>query len=107
MAFQEREPRAPVQLDVACEEPGRQVFSLAQDLSVSGVFLRTEEPPKVGTHVKLVFSLPPDGIFVRTRGQVVRHAAGAESDGFGIAFQDLDERTRGELRGFIGSVNAG
>ena len=106
MAFQQREPRAPVQMDVAYEEPGRQVFSPTHDLSVSGVFLRTEEPPKVGTHLKLVFTLPPDGLFVRTRGQVVRHAADSEPDGFGLVFEDLDERIRGELRSFIRSVKA-
>ncbi len=104
--FQGREPRAPVQIDVAYEEPGRQVFSPAHDLSVSGMFLRTEEPPKVGTHLKLVFSLPPDGLFVRTRGLVVRHSADSEPDGFGLVFEDLDERIRGELRSFIRGVRA-
>ena len=101
MQLRRHEERAPVRLEVAYEEPGRQVFFPALNLSVSGVFLASEEPPEVGQQVQVVLSLPPNGLFLRMRGVVVRHAGRAEPRGFAVAFEEVDERTRGDLKEFV------
>ncbi len=88
-------------MEVAYEEPGRQLFYRALNLSASGVFLGANEPPDMGVHVLIVFSLPPDGVFVRARGQVVRHASAGEPAGFAVAFRDLDAISRSELQAFV------
>ncbi len=88
-------------MEVAYEEPGRQLFYPALNVSASGIFLGTNETPDLGAYVRIVFSLPPDGVFVRTRGQVVRHASAGEPAGFAVAFRDLDAASRSELQAFV------
>ena len=106
MEWQSREERAPVQLEVACEEPGRQVFFPALNLSASGIFLAAAEPPELGREIHVVLSLPPDGLFLRMRGHVVRHASRPEPSGFAVAFESLDDRTRGDLKQFVRTSRA-
>ena len=93
-------------LDVAYEEPGRQRFFPALNLSASGIFLATEEPPAVGKEVRVVLSLPPNGIFLRMQGLVVRHAGGSEPNGFAVAFEAIDDRTRSNLKEFVRECGA-
>ncbi len=95
------EERTSVDLDVAYEEPGRQLFFPALNLSASGIFLAAEEPPEVGQQVRVVLSLPPNGIFLRMQGLVVRHAEGSEPKGFAVAFEGVDARTRSNLKEFV------
>ena len=101
MQHDRHEERTPVDLEVAYEEPGRQRFFPALNLSVSGIFLAAEEPPEVGQEVRVVLSLPPNGIFLRMQGLVVRHADGSEPSGFAVAFEAVDERTRSDLKEFV------
>ncbi len=93
--------RTSVDLEVAYEEPGRQRFFPALNLSASGIFLAAEEPPEVGQEVRVVLSLPPNGIFLRMQGLVVRHADGSEPSGFAVAFEAVDDRTRSDLKEFV------
>ena len=95
------ETRARVGLEVAYEEPGRQVFYPALNLSSSGVFLVSDQPPELGVQVCVVVSLPPDGLFLRLQGSVVRHSGSSEPQGFAVAFVDVDDRTRADLRAFV------
>jgi hypothetical protein len=88
-------------MEVACEEPGRQVFFPSVNLSTSGILLGSKAPPSVGEQVRVVLSLPPDGVFVRMQGRVVRHADPPEPEGFAVVFKGVDERTRGELGEFV------
>jgi len=106
MAWQSREERARVRLDVACEESGRQVFFSTLNLSASGILLATAEPPELGREIHVVLSLPPDGLFLRMHGQVVRHASRREPSGFAVAFESLDQRTRADLKEFIRTLRA-
>lgn len=86
---------------MAYEEPGRQRFFPALNLSASGIFLAAEESPELGREVRVVLSLPPNGIFLRIQGQVVRHAGGSEPHGFAVAFEAVDDRTRSDLKDFV------
>ncbi len=88
-------------LEVAYEAVGRQRFFPALNLSASGIFLASEEPPEIGQEVRVVLSLPPNGVFLRMRGLVVRHAGGAEPNGFAVAFAEVDDRTRSDLNEFV------
>lgn len=99
------EDRARVRLDVALEERGREVFSPALNLSASGAFVATPEPPEIGSQVRMVLSLPPNGVFVRLYGEVVRHASTDEPNGFGVTFVGVDERSSRDLRSFVHTCN--
>ncbi len=101
MQHDRHEERTPVKLEVAYEEPGRQRFFPALNLSASGIFLAAEEPPEVGREVRVVLSLPPNGIFLRMQGLVVRHAGGSEPNGFAVVFEAVDDRTRSDLKEFV------
>lgn len=95
--------RVSLRTEVALEEPGRQVFLPSLNLSSSGIFLSSEQPPEVGTEVRVVLSLPPDGMFLRLSGVVVRLADGSEPDGFAVAFEAPESRTHGVLADFVRS----
>lgn len=106
MPHRPRSPRSKVQLEVALEERGRQVFAPTLDLSASGVLLGGDAAPEIGTPVRVVMSLPPSGVFVRLQGEVVRHAAERERAAFAVAFHAVDEFSRQLLRGFLGDASA-
>ena len=93
--------RVPVSLDVAIEESGRESFAPIVNLSASGVLLASDEPPEVGTAVRVVMSLPPTGRFVRLHGQVVRHESLGRRPAFAVAFHSVDEGNRSILAGFV------
>jgi hypothetical protein len=94
--------RARVHFDVALEESGRQVFAPALNLSPSGILIAAEQPPPVGSPVRVVMSLPPNGVFVRLQGRVVRHATEQPLQGaFAVVFQAVEEQTVEELRSFV------
>ncbi len=106
MQHDRHEERTPVELEVAYEEPGQQRFFPALNLSASGIFLASGEPPEVGKEVRVVLSLPPNGVFLRMRGLVVRHAASSEPSGFAVAFKGVDKRTRDDLKEFLRTTRA-
>jgi len=94
--------RASVRWEVAFEEPGRQLFVPALNVSASGMFLASPDVrPDVGVPVRVVVSLPPDGVFLRLRGSVVRHAEPGEPDGFAIRFEDGDPGSVLALQRFV------
>ena len=96
--------RVPIRTDVAFEEPGRQVFLPSLNLSSSGIFLSSDQSPEVGTEVRVVLSLPPDGLFLRLSGVVVRRAHGSEPEGFAVAFEAPQGSTQGVLADFVRSA---
>jgi hypothetical protein len=96
-----QQARAAVDLEVAFEEGGRQLFTPAVNLSVSGVLLSSDQPPAIGSYVQVVLSLPPTGVFVRLQGDVVRHTSPNAPSGFAVAFRAVDRRTATELESFV------
>lgn len=101
MAELRSRPRARCDLEVAFEVPGRQLFLPARDVSASGIYLCASDPPALGEHVRVVVSLPPDGVFLRLHGRVVRHAGPNEAAGFGVRFEALDGRSMQALGSFV------
>jgi hypothetical protein len=101
MTCRRESPRAPVRLDVAYEERGRPIFCSTLNLSELGAFLRTGERPKIGERVHLVLSLPPEGVFLRLRGTVVRYEGQWEPKGFAIRFDASDPQQSSTLAQFV------
>ncbi len=62
------------------------------DLSESGLFVQTREPPELGSMVALKFTvLLEDPFVLEARGRVVRHST--EPPGMGVEFTDLSPET--------------
>lgn len=84
---------------------GSELALYSHDLSVSGVFLRSEKLPSRGTRITLRFSLPDeageivcDGIVRSTR----RPGAGqGDQLGFGVQFLALRDEDRARIRRFV------
>lgn len=103
--------RVLVDLEVDCEGDGVYLFAVSRDLSATGIFVRTLEPMARGTRVNLrLHAVDPTGADdlaalrrLTIEGEVVwvnpyRPGALENLDpGLGIAFVDVDDRTRAEL----------
>lgn len=67
----------------------------AQNISLGGIFLRTDNPFPAGTKVNLSFSLPGYNGLIETKGEVIwvvkkdDSEEGRGSPGMGIKFEDL------------------
>lgn len=101
-----RHERVRVCISTVYEDLGREVFLQTLNLSESGLFLASDESPLVGTAVGLVFSLPPEGPFLRVRGTVVRCSGSPEPQGFAVTFRGLDLRASRDLREFVRNSTA-
>ncbi|MBI2923498.1 MAG: PilZ domain-containing protein [Planctomycetes bacterium] len=83
------------------ENPPTRRIALVQNVSETGVCLKSEEELPVRTVVALEIDLP-DRVAIRGRAQIVR--ANRNNDGqteHGLAFVDLDNPSRDRLRQFI------
>lgn len=85
------------------------------NISKSGVFIRTDSPFPISSKVNMVFSLvrdptekgaPPSILQVKVKGEVVRHVQGEErgvsGPGMGIRFLDLDPQASQLLDEIVG-----
>lgn len=90
--------RVPIEAEVELQfdSVGEFVEKYSENLSLGGMFVKTEEPQPQGTPVRFVLHL--GGYELRGSGEVawVRTAAGQteESTGMGIRFHDLDPDDR-------------
>lgn len=97
-----RATRVPVRLEAAYEDPERQVFLLASDLSETGAWLQVTDPPLPGRRARLTLELPGYGPLMHLRGTVVRRRIG-DAEGFALQFDaaPASDEGRAALRGFI------
>lgn len=85
------------------------------NISKSGVFIRTDSPFPISSRVNMIFSLvterkeknlPPSILQVKVKGEVVRHVEGEEKGasgpGMGIRFIDLDPKASQLLDEIVG-----
>lgn len=101
-----RDARMPVTLTAHCQIGSRYVRDMLSDISLGGLFMRTDEPASDGSAVRVALALPyADGLrFCTLTGTVVRTAreAGGRRAGVAIAFDDeSDPFDREMLRGFL------
>ena len=81
---QRRATRFAYVCDVECEALGHVSLNRIKNLSATGAWIETLDPPPEGSILKLSFSV--GSIDVRTKAKVVRRVIG---EGMGVAFQDL------------------
>lgn len=90
-----REPRHPVSLFVGIGEDG-QPPGRTRNISLSGLFLETDERPEIGSILNLWFVWGEDTFISDAR--VIRHA----DDGIGLAFVEPDGLFLGALAEILG-----
>lgn len=90
-----RLPRAPLSTLVQFRFESLEEFlaEYSVDLSPSGIFVRSDEPPEVGAAVYLQFSLADGSRLIEGLGRVARTVApgGATPSGFAVEFVDFDD----------------
>jgi hypothetical protein len=78
-------------------------FYQVENLSESGMLIRTLDPLPVGERVVLSFSLPGTSHPVRVSGEVVRHTDPSEPEGFGLRFDEFAGLSFRRLRDYLDS----
>lgn len=73
----------------------------SENLSVSGMLIRTEDTLPVGTAVEAEFSLPGDSETIEAEAKVVRLTAPGEIPGIALHFEKLLEHSRRRLESFL------
>lgn len=100
-----RDQRLVVNLSAHCRLGDLYVRETLQDISLSGLFIRTGELARPGTPVRIALALPyVDGPrFCTLVGTVVRTVrTDGSAPGLGVAFDDsLDRFDKNLLKGFI------
>lgn len=100
-----RPPRLEYELPVAYRTVSGFVTDWAVNISRGGLFINTQKPLPVGTHVKLIVSLPGTEFPFDMTGRVTRvnesHAANNQVPGMAIEFVGVDEEKRIRLEEFV------
>ncbi len=68
----------------------------AEDLSMGGIFIRTDDVRPIGTHIYLQFTLQAGRRLVEALGRIIRLVPG-DDGGMGIEFVNLDDDSRALL----------
>jgi len=94
-----RHARFPVKIRIRYRTTGGFFQDYAQNLSIGGIFIETDDPLPMGTRLSLEFCLPDLDSAIRTDGVVVhripgRRAGGSTEGGMGIQFSELDDKNR-------------
>ncbi len=95
--------------DIPVDYPGREVLlgSRITNISVTGVFVRTNKPLEMGAQVEIAFRLPESERLIRCKS-VVRwrsfpRAQGGEGDapGMGLEFSNIKRRDQKAVEKFV------
>jgi len=103
-ALVERAPRVviPLRLDHADSASGTPAADQAEDISLTGLFVRCQEPYTVGTVVRLQLDIPGCGAPLDAHGCVVRVGSGGSGHtGMGIMFTSLTGVSRAMIERVI------
>ncbi|HVG58405.1 MAG TPA: TIGR02266 family protein [Hyalangium sp.] len=99
-----RPPRLEYELPVAYKTVAGFVTDWATNISRGGLFINTQKPLPVGTHVKLIVSLPGTEFPFDMTGRVTRvneSHANNQVPGMAIEFVGVDEEKRIRLEEFV------
>ena len=94
--------RAELRAEVEVEGRVGGAVHHTHDVSEGGVFLRTHDPPAVGTRIRLRLALPEGETTTPIEGQVAHvvspgHATSQRPPGVGVRFTRVDEQQRAQL----------
>ena len=89
--------RTGLVLDVWYDNEGGRSEARISDLSVTGAYIETTDPPPVGSVFKVIFALP-DGMVIETQSTVVHNHP---QQGMGIRFTSLSPEQANYIRQFI------
>lgn len=105
MVEKRRQRRAMAEIRVEYRTVGSFISDYVTNISRGGVFVRTEQPLRIGTRVRLVFSLPGMPFPFDLTGEVrwIQERASREHPerGMGIAFEHIDERIQKRIQAFV------
>ena len=91
--------RAALLVQVECETKEAYSLGRCQNISETGILVRTPETFELSTSVLVRFVLPPPtAVTVETRGTVVRVQPG---ESMGIQFVELKDRYRAAIADFV------
>lgn len=102
-------PRIAVALTAHCRIGNRFIRDAVADLSEGGLYLKTKEPARAGTPVRVALALPfSDGprycTLVGSVARIDRDSRGF-SKGLGVSFEGVENvRDREALKGFLSKV---
>src|SRR4051794_22061531 len=82
-------PRVPVELTVAYASRGDLQNDLVTDISAGGLFVRTPNPPNVGTEIDLSVVIRPSGPPISVKGKVCWRREHEPNRGMGVEFQGI------------------
>ena len=102
--------RIPVDIEVDYECADTYLYAYITDIGALGIFLRTNAPYVVGTHLNLSFKPPGESSPLRLHGEVrwVSNLApkeAARQPGMGVAFLDLTEEQRQRLLDLVQRIS--
>ena len=80
-------------------------YAYSFNISESGIFVRTTDPPPVGKEATLFFNLPKDEEEFEIGGRIVRNVwegeLGAGPPGFGVEFTKMKDRDLERIKTFV------
>src|SRR4051812_10725325 len=99
-------PRVPVKLQVRFRTATEFVQEHAVNLSRGGIFIRTEDPPKVDAAVEVELQLPEAGPPVSSAGIVVhsQRVQAGKIPGAGVQFLDASDTFRERIDRYMDSL---
>jgi Tfp pilus assembly protein PilZ len=85
---------------LAWQRANQRYVSYVQNLALGGMFIRTSEPPPLGTFIQLLFDVPAGE--VRARAVVQRSEA---ERGMGVKFVAMQQEDRGRFIQWINKLS--
>lgn len=105
MVEKRRQQRAEAEIRVEYRTVGSFLSDYVTNISRGGVFVRTDTPLRIGTRVRMVFSLPGMPFPFDLNGEVrwVQERASQEHPerGMGIAFDGIDDRIQKRIQAYV------
>ncbi len=99
-----RNLRKPVALKICYETMDQFFIDYASNISMGGVFIRSQKPLPVGTRLKVKFNLPNLEQTIETSGIIVHMVRPSNNmHGMGLHFDDLDMDTKKLIDDLINS----
>jgi hypothetical protein len=101
--------RLPTNLETALGNTGSELFCQTENLSTTGMFIKTRHRPPLGTTVVFKIHLADEGGIVFGRGEMVRHASPEQQgiDGVAVRFLSFAKDGAVKLQDFLESRIAG